>query len=73
MAEVVLELEFKDIADRSYRLKIDEPRDNLSGAEVGIAMNEILVSEVFTNGGRELVSIEGARTITTTVSEIAVD
>lgn len=69
--KTVLELDFIDSADKVFKLKVDEPREDLSSVEVASAFGTILGSGVFTNQGKDLVAGGGARIITTRVEEIA--
>lgn len=65
-----LELEFADVLDKSFKIKLDDPKDGLEGVEVKAVMDDIIAKKVFTNRGQELVEVRGARTITTSVEEL---
>ena len=65
-----LELEFADVLDKSFKIKLDEPKEDLVESEVKAVMDDIITKKVFTNRGQDLKEIKGARTITTTIEEL---
>lgn len=65
-----LELIFQNIAGRRTTLAVQDPRDNLTEAEVRTAMELILARNIFTSPGGDLTAIIGARIVTREVSDI---
>ncbi|RKD32321.1 DUF2922 domain-containing protein [Thermohalobacter berrensis] len=69
MAERTLQLIFKNTSDRTSRLSIEDPRDNLTEAEINTVMNDIITRNIFSTSGGDLVRIAGARIITKDIQE----
>jgi len=72
MADKRLEMTFKNQMDTSTRLSIDNPRANITEAEVQTAMNDIVTRNIFSSTGGDLVGIVGARIVTTDVQELTI-
>ncbi|WP_069650377.1 DUF2922 domain-containing protein [Caloranaerobacter ferrireducens] len=70
MANSRLEMVFKNQLDKKTTISIDNPRDDLTEAEVSAAMNEIILKNIFNSSGGDLVAIAGARIVTTDVQEL---
>lgn len=70
MAEKRLEMTFKNQSDTRSRMSIDNPREDLTEADVKIAMENIVTKNLFNTAGGDLVAIVGARVITTDVQEL---
>jgi len=67
-----LELIFKNTMDRKSRISLDDPREDLTEVEITAAMNNIITQNIFETTGGDLVSISGARIITTQVQDFSV-
>ncbi|CEP66729.1 Protein of unknown function DUF2922 [Moorella glycerini] len=65
-----LELIFQNAAGRRTTLAVQDPRDNLTEAEVRAAMELILDRNIFTSPGGDLTAIVGARIVTRDVTDI---
>ena len=60
-------------ADGSRRtISVDDPRADLTAAEIQAAMNTMITGNVFQSSGGDLVGIIGARTVTTEITEFDV-
>ncbi len=73
MAKHVLEMEFKDSADRKLTLRIDEPKDNLDSTQVTEAMNALIDNDVFANGDYAIVQPVAARKVLTTTTDFIIE
>ncbi|MBS4535796.1 DUF2922 domain-containing protein [Clostridium sp. D2Q-14] len=65
-----IELIFKNQKDRTTRISIDNPKEDLTEAEVQVAMDNIIAENIFDTSGGDLVSISGARIVTTQIEDI---
>ncbi|KYH28503.1 DUF2922 domain-containing protein [Neomoorella mulderi] len=65
-----LELIFQNAAGRRTTLAVQDPRDNLTEAEVRSVMELILARNIFTSPGGDLTAIAGARIVTRDVTDI---
>ena len=63
-------MDFKDEFNKTFRITVDSPLEDLAQSEVEDAMASILAHNIFTSNGVDLVSIEGARMIRTVVNEL---
>ena len=72
MANTKLEMTFKNVEDNRVSLSLDSPRVDLTDAEVSTVMNDIITRNIFNSNGGDLVSIVGARVVTTSVEELTV-
>lgn len=70
MMRKVLELEFLDGASKTFKVRINDPKDDLDGVNIEAAMDAILENNVFNSNNTDLVRSKGARIIQTTVSVI---
>ena len=66
-----LDLVFKNAVGKKVLLHIEEPKPNITKAEIDSAMETVLTNNIFTSSGGDLVeAVEGRlRTITTDVVE----
>ncbi|MDX1807739.1 MAG: DUF2922 domain-containing protein [Paenisporosarcina sp.] len=55
---------------KKFTISVDEPRANLTGAEVANGMQGVLVSNVFYADGANLVSSDQARIVERNVTEL---
>lgn len=70
MKKSKLELEFKDEMGKKFTLSIDEPRDDLTPGDIKDTMEEIVDKSIFATATGDVIALEGARYITTTVEEV---
>lgn len=70
MAVASLRMSFRNEAGRSVSISMDNPRVDLTAAEVENAMDMIINRNIFTTTGGDLVSIVRARIISSTVTEL---
>lgn len=70
MMRKVLELEFLDMTNKTFKVRIDDPRDDLDEIDIEAAMDTILESSIFNSNNTDLVRNKGARIIETTVSVV---
>jgi len=61
---------FLNQANRNVTLSLDNPRDNLTAAEVQGVMDTIIAKNIFTSSGGDLVSKVSASIIDTTTTEL---
>lgn len=65
-----LQLDFLDELNKSVRVSLDDPKDDLLPAEIEQIMNMVVSLNAIGNDDLDLVGIDSARIITTTVDEI---
>jgi len=65
----VLELKFDTSNGKSITLTVNEPKENLTAAEVENVMQTIIDSNIFHSNGGSLIAINQARIVERTVSE----
>lgn len=65
-----LELIFQSAAGRRTTMAVQDPRENLTEADVRAAMELILARNIFTSPGGDLKAIVGARIVTRDVTDI---
>ncbi len=70
MAKKRLEMVFKNQKDKTSRLSLDDPREDVTDAEIKAAMENILTANIFETADGDLVSIASARIVSTDVQEI---
>ncbi|NLK44242.1 MAG: DUF2922 domain-containing protein [Tissierellia bacterium] len=67
-----LELEFLNEEGKKFVISIDDPREDLTEQEVGLAMADIIANNVFVSSMYDLVEVNGARIVTTSVQTLEV-
>ncbi len=72
MTSTKLEMTFKNELDSTMRLSLDDPRADVTDAEVSTAMNLIVTKNIFNSSGGDLVSSVGAKIVTTDVQELTI-
>lgn len=72
MAKLKLEMQFQDVGGKRFNLNLDDPRENLTGAEIRIAMDDIVARSVFFTKEGDIEIPVGARIIATTVEEMEI-
>jgi hypothetical protein len=68
--ETTLTMVFKNGLGKNASLSLKAPREDLDGAEVAQAMQDIIDADVFTSGGEDLVGIVAARIVARQVTEL---
>ena len=67
-----LQMIFKNQGNSNVTITVDEPRDNITSEEVKLAMETIIAKDVFRTKSGKIVSIHGAKIISTEVTELEV-
>ena len=65
-----LRMAFLSQTGRNVTMSLDNPRNDLTAAEVQAAMDLIIARNIFTSTGGDLVSKVNARVIDTTTTEL---
>lgn len=65
-----LYLEFEDALGETFKLSVNDARDNLTGPEVSQAMDQILATNTFKSKGGDLAGSKAAYTITETRTDL---
>lgn len=65
-----LQLDFVDGLNKSMRISLDDPKDDLAAADIEMAMNSVISHNAIGTDGVDIVGIDGARIVTTSVEEI---
>ena len=66
-----LNLVFRNAAGKKVSLKIEEPKANVTKAEIDAAMQVVVENNVFATSGGDIVEAVGGRLRTTTLDPIA--
>lgn len=72
MEKLRLEMDFLDGANKKYRIRVDEPREDLDKTEIQEAMENIIQYNIFKSKEEDLVGIDSARFVRTTVEEFEI-
>lgn len=72
MNKLKLEMEFKDEAGKKFNLSLDNPKEDLTGPEIRIVMDDIVEKNIFYTKEGDIAEPVGARVITTTVEEMEI-
>lgn len=65
-----LQLDFVDELNKSLRISLDDPKEDLLPADIEVAMNTVISNNAIGTDGVNIVGIDGARIVTTTIDEI---
>lgn len=65
-----LQMDFVDELNKSVRISLDDPKEDLLPADIEDAMNSIVSYDVIGSVGAGLVGVQRARIVTTTIDEI---
>jgi len=65
-----LRMVFKSQAGRNVTITLDNPRSDLSSAEIEAAMDLIIARNIFTSSGGDLVSKQDIKIIDTTTDDL---
>ncbi|SCG81895.1 hypothetical protein DW1_0275 [Proteiniborus sp. DW1] len=69
MANRRLEMVFKNQKDKTSRLSIDNPREDITESDIRTAMENIVSTNIFETADGDLVSVVSARIVSTDVEE----
>lgn len=72
MEKTRLEMDFIDESNKKVRLSLDEPREDVTEGEIKAAMEAVIAHNIFISNDGDLIGIDGARIVRTTVSEMEV-
>lgn len=72
MNKLKLEMEFKDEGGKRFNLSLDDPREDLTGEEIRIAMDDIILRNVFFTKEGDIEIPVGARIITTSIENMEI-
>lgn len=70
MVKTVLELDFLDESDKSFKLRVSDPREDLEEIEISSAMDTIISKNIFISNDRDLLEKNSARVITTSIESM---
>lgn len=71
MAQVkVLEMDFVNSSGKTATIRVLDPKDDITQAEVEAAMDTIIAQNIFQIGGGDLVSKKGAQVVTRDTTEL---
>ncbi|ABO51586.1 conserved hypothetical protein [Desulforamulus reducens MI-1] len=65
-----LELTFVNATGGKVTLRVVDPKENLTEAEVKTVMDQVVAKDVFTSSGGSLVGVASARIVSRDVAEI---
>lgn len=65
-----LQLDFIDGLNKSFRISLDDPKEDLLAADIEDAMNSVVSLNAIGSNGVDIAGIDGARIVTTTVEVI---
>jgi len=65
-----LRMVFRNQAGRNVTITLENPRDNLTAAEIEAAMDLIIARNIFTSSGGDLVAKQDIRLIDTTTNDL---
>ena len=70
MEKTRLEMDFLDEGGKRFRISLDDPKEDLDGEQIENVMQNVLSHNIFLSNDGDLVGLDIARIITTTVEEI---
>ena len=65
-----LRMSFINALNRTTSMSVDDPREDLTPAEVQAVMDDVIAKNIFNSSGGDLVSVKSAEVITTNVNEL---
>ncbi|MFZ7131309.1 MAG: DUF2922 domain-containing protein [Eubacteriales bacterium] len=65
-----LRMSFLNSLNRTTSMSLDDPRADLTPAEVQTVMDNIIAKNIFDSSGGDLVSVKSAEVVSTTVNEL---
>lgn len=72
MDKTKLEMEFLDILDKKFILRIDNPREDLTNIQVSQAMEDIIRENIFLSGDLDLKAASTARLVTVSTNALEI-
>lgn len=72
MGNAKLEMAFADGEGKQFKLTLNEPREDITETEVRQAMDDVVAKNIFYTAVGDVVSVIGARIITTVVDELEI-
>lgn len=73
MAQVKLEMEFADEMGKSHKVRLSDPRSDLTDTEVFSVMDQVITSNALKSKNGELKSKLGARIVTTSIEDFEIE
>lgn len=64
-----LVMTFINEQSQKVNISVDDPREDVTEAEIKTVMNDIVAKNIFTSKGGNLVKLDGAKIVTTSVTE----
>lgn len=68
-----LEMEFLDEMEKNFKIRVDNPKEDLDGPGVKAAMTSLIEQGVIARKDKLIKKINKAQTVTTTVQEFKLD
>lgn len=65
-----LRLVFRNEAGKNVTISLDNPKDDLTAAQIEAAMDLVVARNIFTSSGGDLVTKQDVRIIDTTTSDL---
>lgn len=60
---------FLNEQNKKVNISIDDPREDVTEAEIKTVMDDILAKNIFTSTGGDIVTVDAAKIVTTSVTE----
>lgn len=70
METVKLEMSFGDALEKTFKLRLEDPKEDLDSFQIQEAMTNIITQNIFDSNGENLTTAKGARLITTSIQEM---
>ncbi len=65
-----LRMSFLNALNNTTSMSLDDPKADLTPAEVQTVMDDIILKNIFNSSGGDLVAVKSAEIVTTTVNEL---
>lgn len=65
-----LRMSFLNALNNTTSMSLDDPKADLTPAEVQTVMDDIILKNIFNSSGGDLVAVKSAEVVTTTVNEL---
>jgi len=65
-----LKMSFLNALNNTSSMSLDDPKTDLTPAEVQGVMDDIILKNIFNSSGGDLVAVKSAEVVTTTVNEL---
>ena len=72
MNKTQLEMEFLDTGDKKFIIRLENPREDLTEAEVAQSMADIIRENIFVSGSLDLEKANAARLVTTSINTLEI-